>query len=448
MVQQKVITRFAPSPSGFLHIGGARTALLNWLYAKHYNGEFLLRIEDTDKQRSNPDAINEIIDGLKWLGIHHDSEVIFQSSNVSRHIEIVNKLIGEDKAYYCYDSCNPGKTDLGFRSKWRDRNKYSIPQGAKPVVRLKAPDTGNTIIHDKVYGEISINNSTIEDLVLLRSDGTPTYMTSVVVDDYDMGITHVIRGNDHITNTAKQILIYNALGWPLPIFAHIPLIHGSDGSKLSKRHGALAVTEYYKMGFIPEAMRNYLLRLGWSHGDDEIISDEEAINWFDLDGIGKSPANFDIKKLEHINHHYLQNIKDILQRLKPFMEINDAKKKLALEKGVPIIIGKAKTLVELAELSKIFIIDQVVMNDEAKKALSVPILAKLTIDLRNLELWDKGSIISVINELSVQYSKQAIYHNLRAMITGTMNSPAIIPVMLALGKDVTLARLNSSDTIK
>ncbi|MDP6258075.1 MAG: glutamate--tRNA ligase, partial [Rhodospirillales bacterium] len=294
----KVVTRFAPSPTGFLHIGGARTALFNWLYAKYHDGEFLLRIEDTDRKRSTDEAVEAIYGGMKWLGLGWDGDAYSQFSHRDRHTEIARQLLAEGKAYHCY--CSPeelaemretsraaGSTRL-YDGTWRDRDPSEAPAGVDPVIRLKALEEGETIISDAIQGDVTVNNNQIDDMILLRADGTPTYMLAVVVDDHDMGITHVIRGDDHLSNTFRQIQIYNALDWELPIFAHIPLLHGSDGAKLSKRHGALGVEAYRDMGFLPEAINNYLLRLGWSHGDEEIISQEQAIEWFDLDAVGKS----------------------------------------------------------------------------------------------------------------------------------------------------------------
>ncbi len=436
-----VITRFAPSPTGFLHIGGARTALFNWLYAKHNNGEFRLRIEDTDKKRSTDEAIRVIIEGMKWLGLNHDHEIVWQSQRQERHIEVAHQLIEKGKAYYCYAETPTQHSKVGFRSKWRDGD-YPSPPNTKPVVRLKVPDVGETIINDQVYNDITVINNTLEDLVILRSDGTPTYMLSVVVDDYDMNISHVIRGSDHITNTAKQILIYQAMGWDIPTFAHIPLIHGSDGSKLSKRDGALGIDEYEKMGFLPEAMRNYLLRLGWSHGDDEIISTNQSISWFNLEGIGKSPASFDMQKLEHINNHYLRYGQDTINELESLHGPIPDDKKSILSKALPTLTEKAKTLIELRESAKIFIEDQVAIDEEAQEAINHQLLPKLTTTLRELAIWDKEAINGAINELATHYPKKTIFQTLRALLTGTMNSPSILVVMLALGQDITIQRLN------
>ncbi|MBQ4875107.1 MAG: glutamate--tRNA ligase [Rickettsiaceae bacterium H1] len=439
-MQKKIVTRFAPSPTGFLHIGGARTALFNWLYAKHCQGKFLLRIEDTDEKRSNQKAIDAIISGLDWLRLNHDGKIIFQSQNRERHIKIVQELIDKGKAYYCYEQNNEKKTISGFRSKWRDNDNKEIPN-VKPVVRIKAPNEGITTIRDQVYGDITVKNFTLEDFVILRSDGTPTYMLSVVIDDYDMKISHIIRGADHITNTAKQILLYNTLGWDIPIFAHIPLIHGSDGRKMSKRHGALGVGEYKNMGFLPEAVKNYLLRLSWGNKDNEIINNENAIKLFDLKNIGKSSVNFDLKKLEHINNYYLRNIDNIIEELTPFIGEISMKKKNILFKAIPVLQEKAKTLVELAEFSHIFIKNKIIMDKEAQKVLNLKILAELNQNLQQIRDWDEAEITSVIDKIAQKYKRKEIYQTLRAKLTGTMKSPSIILVMLSLGQKITLDRL-------
>ncbi|MBC7135504.1 MAG: glutamate--tRNA ligase, partial [Oceanibaculum nanhaiense] len=315
-----VVTRFAPSPTGFLHIGGGRTALFNWLYARHTGGKFLLRIEDTDRARSTEDAVQAIFDGLKWLGLDWDDEAVMQFARAGRHAEVAHELLAQGKAYRCYASpeeltamreqAKAEGRPVRYDGRWRDRPDSDAPAGVAPVIRLKAPQTGQTIIQDMVQGEVTVANEQLDDFVLLRGDGTPTYMLSVVVDDHDMGITHVIRGDDHLNNAFRQTQLYQAMGWDVPHFAHIPLIHGPDGAKLSKRHGALGVEAYRDMGFLPEAMRNYLLRLGWGHGDEEIIPTDKAIEWFDLDAVGRSASRFDMAKLENLNAHYLREADD------------------------------------------------------------------------------------------------------------------------------------------
>src|SRR5215467_7327286 len=311
-----VVTRFAPSPTGFLHIGGARTALFNWLFARHHGGRFMLRIEDTDRARSTPEAVTAIIDGLEWLGLSWDGEIVHQFARASRHAEVARQLLSAGQAYYCY--CTPEeleamreraraeKRSVRYDGTWRDRNPSEAPPGVPPAIRLKAPQQGSTTIRDRVQGEVTVANTELDDLIILRADGTPTYNLSVVVDDHDMAITHVIRGDDHLNNAFRQTQIYRALDWPVPEFAHVPLIHGPDGTKMSKRHGAVGIDAYRDLGYLPEALRNYLLRLGWSHGDDEIISTEQAIAWFDLDAVGRAPARFDFAKLDNLNGYYIR----------------------------------------------------------------------------------------------------------------------------------------------
>src|SRR6202047_5166905 len=327
-----VVTRFAPSPTGFLHIGGARTALFNWLYARGRGGKMLLRIEDTDRERSTQAAIEAILDGLSWLGLDWDGEAVYQFSRSERHREVAQVLLETGRAYRCYASPDElaqmrekarseGRTKL-YDGRWRDRDPSDAPSGVQPVIRLKAPLTGETVIEDQVQGRVTWQNENLDDLVLLRSDGNPTYMLAVVVDDHDMGVTHIIRGDDHLTNAARQTQIYQALGWTVPVMSHIPLIHGPDGSKLSKRHGALGVDAYRAMGYLPAAMRNYLVRLGWSHGDQEIFSTDEMIAAFDLAQVGRSPARFDFAKLENLDGHYLRQtgdaeLVDEIERLLP-----------------------------------------------------------------------------------------------------------------------------------
>src|SRR6202047_673858 len=315
-----VIVRFAPSPTGFLHIGGARTALFNWLFARHHRGKFLLRIEDTDRLRSTPQAVSAIIDGLDWLGLGWDGEIVYQFERAPRHAEIARQLLAEGRAYYCY--CTPAGLDamreraraerrsVRYDGTWRDRNPSEAPPGVAPAIRLKAPHQGSTTIRDLVQGEVTVANGELDDLIILRADGTPTYNLSVVVDDHDWGITQVSPGDDHLNNAFRQKQIYDALGWAVPEFAHVPLIHGPDGAKLSKRRGALGVDAYRELGYLPEALRNYLLRLGWSHGDDEIISTEQAAEWFDIDAVGRAPARFDFAKLDNLNGHYIRAAED------------------------------------------------------------------------------------------------------------------------------------------
>ena len=363
-----VVTRFAPSPTGMLHIGGARTALFNWLFTRHHGGRFLLRIEDTDRARSTKEAVDAIVEGLRWLGTEWDDKVLFQSPRLSRHAEVARELLAVGKAYHCY--CTPedlaemreaarreGRAKL-YDGRWRNRDPAEAPPGVDPVIRVKAPLEGETVIDDLVQGEIRIDNSQLDDMVLLRSDGTPTYMHSVVVDDHDMKITHVIRGDDHLTNALRQVHLFEAMGWPVPRFAHIPLIHGTDGAKLSKRHGAVSVLEFQRQGCLAEALCNYLLRLGWSHGDDEIISRAQAIKWFDLDAVGRGAARFDYAKLTNLNAHYIRESGDdrLLGLVRPRLEQAlgrslDEVLLARLKLGMGGLKPRAKTLVELAEVA-------------------------------------------------------------------------------------------------
>ena len=366
-----VVTRFAPSPTGFLHIGGARTALFNWLYAKHTGGKMLLRIEDTDRERSTEAAVKAIIDGLDWLGLTWDGEPISQFSRVDRHREVAEELVKNGKAYYCYatpeeltamrEKAKAEGKPPRYNGIWRDRDPAQAPKGVKPVIRIKAPREGVTVVHDRVQGDVHFPNKDLDDFIILRSDGTPTYMLAVVVDDHDMGVTHIIRGDDHLTNAARQTILFDAMGWNVPVMAHIPLIHGADGAKLSKRHGALGVDAYRAMGYLPVALRNYLVRLGWSHGDDEIMSTEDMISWFDIDDINKGAARFDFKKLEAINGQYMRmtDDKELLQSalaILPEIEggkeieqkLNDVNRAEFL-KAMPELKERAKTLVELID---------------------------------------------------------------------------------------------------
>src|SRR6516162_7181054 len=383
-----VVVRFAPSPTGFLHIGGARTALFNWLFARHHGGIFRLRIEDTDRSRSTPEAVSAIIDGLDWLGLAWDGEIVYQSARAARHAEIARRLLAAGRAYNCY--CTPAELEamrekaraerrsVRYDGTWRDRDPAEAPPGVPPAIRLRAPQQGSTTIRDHVQGEVTVANSELDDLIILRADGTPTYNLSVVVDDHDMGITHVIRGDDHLNNAFRQKQIYDALGWPVPEFAHVPLIHGPDGAKLSKRHGALGVDAYRELGYLPEALRNYLLRLGWSHGDDEIISTDRAIAWFDIDTVGRAPARFDFAKLDSLNGHYIRAAEDgrlvamIARRLeeglgRPISEIERGR----LLKAMPELKLRPKTVVELTANARFLIAPRPIRpDDQAAKLLT------------------------------------------------------------------------------
>ncbi len=445
-----VVTRFAPSPTGFLHIGGARTALFNYLFARHHGGKFLLRIEDTDRARSTEPAIDAILDGMRWLGLQWDGEPVFQFARATRHAEIAHAMVDAGQAYLCYTTpeelsafraANPnGK----FRSPWRGGG--TPPAGAQPVIRMKAPLTGETVIEDTVQGRVTVPNSELDDMVILRSDGTPTYMLAVVVDDHDMGVTHVIRGDDHLTNAFRQSLIYQAMGWRPPVFAHIPLIHGPDGAKLSKRHGALGVDAYRDMGYLPEALRNYLLRLGWSHGDDEIISDEQAIAWFNLEAIGQSPSRFDFAKLENVNGHYLREADNqrLVELLFPAGTLQPALKD-RLAKGMPGLKQRAKNLKELAENAK-FYTEHPPADPKAQALLDNGGRAILQTFLPLLEAhteWTQPALESLARSFAEAQGKKLgdIAQALRAAITGRTTSPGMFEVMEVLGKEEVIERL-------
>src|SRR5713101_7707819 len=376
-----VVVRFAPSPTGFLHIGGARTARFNWLFAQHHGGTFLLRIEDTDRQRSTKEAVDAIIDGLSWLKLDWDGDMVMQSARSPRHAEVARQLLATGNAYYCY--CAPDELEamrekaraegrpVRYDGTWRDRDPKAAPPGVKPAIRLKAPQTGETVIHDHVQGTVTVANAQLDDLIILRSDGTPTYNLSVVVDDHDMGITHVIRGDDHLNNAFRQTQIYRAFDWAVPEFAHVPLIHGPDGAKLSKRHGALGVDAYRELGYLPEALRNYLLRLGWSHGDDEIISTEQAIAWFDIDAVGRAPARFDFAKLDNLNGHYIRVAEGgrlvtlVAEKLeKAFGRTLSETERTRLLQAMPELKLRPKTLVELAANARFLVTPRPIGPDE------------------------------------------------------------------------------------
>ena len=464
-----IVTRFAPSPTGFLHIGGGRTALFNWLFARHNGGRMLLRIEDTDRERSTKAAIDAIIDGLTWLGLEWDGDIVFQFSRAARHREIAEQLLAEGKAYRCYASPEEltamreaarreGRSRL-YDGRWRDRDPADAPAGVKPVIRLKAPQAGETVIEDKVQGRVVWQNTDLDDLVLLRSDGTPTYMLAVVVDDHDMDITHIIRGDDHLTNGARQKHIYEALGWSVPEMAHIPLIHGPDGSKLSKRHGALGVDAYRAMGYLPEAMRNYLVRLGWSHGDQEIFTTEEMIAAFDLAHIGRSPARFDFAKLESLNGHYIRSTSDTdlvsaLEALLPHIEGGEVlaaklspSLRAQLAAAMPGLKERAKTLVELFEASRFVWTDRpLLLNDQAKALLTAEAratIAALLPELESVTDWQPEAIEAVVRGYAERAGLKlgSVAQPLRAALTGKTTSPPIFDVLAVLGLSESLARL-------
>lgn len=465
----KVVTRFAPSPTGFLHIGGARTALFNWLYAKSTGGSFLLRIEDTDRVRSTPEAVQAILDGLAWLGLDWQGEPIYQHSRAERHREVVDKLLSEGNAYRCYatpeelaamrEKARSEGRPPGYDGTWRDRDPGDAPEGVAPAIRFRAPKTGETIIEDRVQGRVVFKNVNLDDLVLLRSDGSPTYMLSVVVDDHDMAITHVIRGDDHLTNAARQSQIFAALDWKRPVFAHVPLIHGPDGAKLSKRHGALGVEAYRAMGYLPAALRNYLVRLGWSHGDDEIFSTEQAVAWFDLADIGRSPARFDFKKLENLNGHYIRATDDaelvghVRRGLAEFRSEDWLPGELGeddyrqLERAMPGLKERARTLIELVQSARyLFVSRPIDLDAKARKILkgdASTILGGVLVWLEKVELWEAAKIDEAVRGYSdnagVKLGKVA--QPLRAAVTGRTISPGIFDVLAVLGRDESLARI-------
>jgi glutamyl-tRNA synthetase len=474
-MSSNVVTRFAPSPTGYLHIGGARTALFNWLYARHTGGKMLLRIEDTDRERSTKEAIDAIYAGLRWLQLNWDEEVVLQSTRIARHQEVAAALLASGNAYYCYatpeelaemrEKARAEGRPIRYDGRWRDRDPSEAPAGVKPVVRLRAPNTGETVIEDQVQGRVVFSNSELDDLVLLRSDGTPTYMLSVVVDDHDMGVTHIIRGDDHLTNAARQTHIYLGMGWEVPVFAHIPLIHGPDGAKLSKRHGALGVEAYRDMGYLPEAMRNYLVRLGWSHGDHEIMSLEQMIEWFDLPAIGRSPARFDFAKLENLNGHYMrqkddQALLDELLGYLPHMEggsamlarIDDSLRARLLA-AMPGLKERAKTLAELARsIAFIFAARPLVLEPKAEALLDAPareLLGDLAGRLEDVADWNATTTEAVVREVAEARGLKLgkVAQPLRAALTGSTISPGIFDVLALLGREETLARLRDQATI-
>jgi glutamyl-tRNA synthetase len=462
-----VITRFAPSPTGFLHIGGARTALFNWLFAKHNGGKMLLRIEDTDRERSTQDAVVAIVDGLSWLGLTWDGEIVSQYSRAARHRQVAEVLVRSGHAYSCY--CSPQELEAmraeaaaegrpqRYDGTWRDRDPSTAPAGIKPAVRFKAPADGETLIDDHVQGRVKFNNKDLDDLIILRSDGSPTYNLSVVVDDHDMGVTHIIRGVDHLTNAARQSQIYRALNWEVPQMAHIPLIHGPDGAKLSKRHGALGVDAYRAMGYLPQAMRNYLARLGWSHGDDEIFTTNEMIEWFSLQSIGKSAARFDYAKLENLNGHYLRTMSDagVLDAFLSFlphveggpqlMQKIDDKLKAKLVRAMPGLKERAKTLLELKNAVG-FLFDDPEPDAKARDILNsggVSMLRSIYPVLAANSEWTPSVLETEVKRHAAEQNLKLgqIAQPLRAALTGTNTSPGIFDVMAVLEKGETLRRI-------
>jgi len=466
---ETVVTRFAPSPTGFLHIGGARTALFNWLYARGRGGRMLLRIEDTDRQRSTEAAIEAIFDGLSWLGVEWDGEATFQYSRAARHREIAEQLLAAGKAYRCYASPQEldamreaarreGRARL-YDGRWRDRDPSEAPSSVAPTIRLKAPLTGETVVEDQVQGRVAWQNENLDDFVLLRSDGTPTYMLAVVVDDHDTGVTHIIRGDDHLNNAARQTQIYQALGWTVPVMAHIPLIHGPDGSKLSKRHGALGVDAYRAMGHLPAALRNYLVRLGWSHGDQEIFSTEEMIAAFDLPQIGRGPARFDFAKLESLNGHYIRQSGDAellaaLEALLPHIAEGDAiaarltpELRARILAAMPGLKERAKTLVELLDGARFLLAERPIPIDEKATALLTPeavaLLGGLLQHLEAVTPWSADALEAGVRDFADRAGVKlgAVAQPLRAAVTGRTTSPGIFEVLAVLGREDTLGRL-------
>lgn len=464
-----VVTRFAPSPTGYLHIGGARTALFNWLYARHTGGKMLLRIEDTDRERSTDEAIAAILNGLKWLELDWDGEPLFQFARAERHREVALHLLAAGKAYHCYASQEElaamreaaraaGRSKM-YDGRWRDRDPKDPPAGVKPVIRLKAPLEGETVVEDRVQGRVVWQNADLDDMIILRSDGNPVYNHAVVVDDHDMGITHVIRGVDHLTNTARQVQIYKAMGWELPDFAHIPLIHGPDGAKLSKRHGAPAVEAYRAMGYLPAGLRNYLARLGWSHGDDEIFSTAQMIEWFDIGDVNKAPARIDFAKLADVNSHYIRQASDdeLIRRIREYLPeaeggaaILSQFEKIGWDKlaaALPSLKTRAKTLKELVDgAGYLLAVRPLQPDDKAAKLLDTDgraALASLLPVLSGISDWAATALEGAVREHAEKTGLKLgkVAQPLRAALTGSTVSPPVFDVMAALGKEEALARI-------
>lgn len=460
-----VVTRFAPSPTGYLHIGGARTALYNWLYAKRKGGKFLLRIEDTDRARSTDAAIDAILDGLRWLDLDWDGEEVYQFSRAARHADVAHELLARGHAYRCYltqeelaamrASAEAEKRPFRIRSPWRETAEADQPKDKPFVVRLKAPTEGEVTISDLVQGDVTVANAELDDMILLRSDGTPTYMLSVVVDDHDMGVTHVIRGDDHLNNAFRQLGVIRGMGWPEPVYAHVPLIHGADGAKLSKRHGALGVDAYRdEMGYLPEAINNYLLKLGWGHGDDEIISRDQAIEWFDVADVGRAAARFDFKKLENLNGHYIREADDARlahlsqHRLeaalgRPLTEAD----MMLLATAMPVVKVRAKNMIELSEGAQFLFETRPISLDEKAASLldgdALALLAKAYEALKSQSEWElvplEEGVKAVATEAGLGLGK--IAQPLRAALTGRGTSPGIFDVLVLLGREESLARI-------
>ncbi len=468
-----IVTRFAPSPTGFLHIGGARTALFNWLYARHHGGRMLLRIEDTDRQRSTEPAIAAILDGLKWLGLDWDGETVFQFARVARHAEAALSLVASGNAYPCYaskdeldemrEAAKREGRPMRYDGRWRDRDPKEAPPGLKPVIRLRAPNEGETVVEDMVQGRVTWQNKELDDLVLLRSDGTPTYMLAVVVDDHDTGVTDIIRGDDHLTNAARQMQIYRAFGWEAPRMAHIPLIHGPDGAKLSKRHGALGVDAYRELGYLPAALRNYLVRLGWSHGDQEVFSTQEMIDIFSLETVGRSPARFDFAKLENLNGLYIRATPDAelveaIERILPQVGPGrgaptslDAALRARWLTAMPGLKERAKTLLELIDAAYYLYGARPLALDAKAKALLAQganeILARMASLLAALNAeWTAQNLEALVRGFAEREALKLgqVAQPLRAALTGRATSPGLFDVMVVLGREECLARLSDA----
>jgi glutamyl-tRNA synthetase len=463
-----VITRFAPSPTGYLHIGGARTALFNWLYARHTQGKFLLRIEDTDRERSTEAAVKAILDGLAWLELDWDGEPLHQFPRAARHRAVAEELLAAGKAYHCYASPQE-LTDMRKAARrrppcfhdgrWRDRDPKEAPPGVKPVIRLKAPREGETVIEDRVMGRVAWQNADLDDMIILRSDGSPVYNHAVVVDDHDMGVSHVIRGVDHLTNAARQVQIYRAMGWDVPVFAHVPLIHGPDGAKLSKRHGALGIEAYRAMGYLPAGLRNYLARLGWSHGDDEIFTTEQMVAWFDIGDINKAPGRLDFAKLADVNGHYVRQSSDaeLLRRTQEFLAEAEGGPELAarfekvgwdrFSRALPTLKGRAKTLKELVDGAAYVIATRpLTLDDKARNALDATAratLAKLLPQLETAPDWQVPALEAVVRGFADAAGQKLghIAQPLRAALTGRSVSPPVFDVLAVLGREEALSRI-------
>ncbi|MCI5076978.1 glutamate--tRNA ligase [Oricola sp.] len=468
----EVVTRFAPSPTGFLHIGGARTALFNWLYAKHTGGKMLLRIEDTDRERSSQAAVEAILDGLHWLGLEWDGEPLSQFSRVDRHREVAEELLSAGKAYYCYASPEE-LTEMRekaraegrpprYDGRWRDRDPSEAPEGVKPVIRIKAPRDGETVVRDMVQGEVRFPNKDLDDFIIVRSDGTPTYMHAVVVDDHDMGVTHIIRGDDHLTNAARQTIIFEAMGWAVPNMSHIPLIHGPDGAKLSKRHGALGVEAYRAMGYLPEALRNYLARLGWSHGDDEIMSTEDMISWFDVTDVNKGAARFDFAKLEAINGHYVRSADDAylvdrIEALLPELEGTEAvraafeERRPQLLAAMPGLKERAKTLTDLIDSAGYLFAQRPLDFDEKAAGILTDdaraVLGRIRPSLEAAAEWNVEALDAAVRAFAESEGLKLgkVAQPLRAALTGRSTSPGVFDVLAVLGREESLARIGDCE---